>query len=439
MLSLKETLLNRLPVANSYWLAFSGGMDSTVLLHLLVSIREQLSGPIAAVHINHQMQAESAHWERKCSQVCLDLGVDFRGIAVTVPENNNDSPESAARIARYQALENCLPANAALIMAHHERDQAETFLLQLLRGAGPKGLASMPGVRRFAKGLLVRPLLATAHLDLLKYAQKNNLVWIDDPSNELNTFDRNFLRHASLPSLRERWPSADRVIARSAGHMAEISELLADVAEADFARCQHTHADALSLAAVNKLSLPRQKNLFRFWVGLRNHLMPSQAVLGRVLNEILDSREDATPLVCWSDAEIRRYRDAIYLQRPMPSFDGGRVYHWQPEQESELELMHGVLDAQKVENPAAALAVAGKAFQVRFRQGGETLKPVNRQQTHSLKSLFQEWGIPVWLRDRWPLIYLDDRLVAVAGCCVCEGFQAEADDPGIETIWNRSV
>ncbi len=436
---LNKTLLSALkdlPDAGSYCVAYSGGVDSHVLLNLLVNAREQLHGNVLhAVYIDHQLQADSASWARHCEAVCDQLDVAFTCIKVDAAAKRGESPEAAARDARYQALKDWLPESAVLLTAQHQDDQAETLLLQLFRGAGSKGLAAMPAESKFGKGLLCRPLLDISRESILTYAREQQLDWIEDPSNTDTDFDRNFLRHVIMPKLQQRWPSISVTLGRAARHQAGQAELNTALAEIDLLRIEQ--GAGLSVNRLTRLSQARQRNILRYWVQRNRLQVPGDIILQRVLKEILDCQPDASPLVQWPGAEIRRYRDRLFVMAPLPGFSYGQIFEWQLSQPLHLKNPAGVLSAAVETGKGLHSRFQTQKIEIRFRRGGEVLKPASRGQTHALKKLLQEKGIPAWERARIPLLYAGDTLVAVPDICICEGYQAEAGQAGYFPHWSR--
>lgn len=453
------------PDAGGYWLAFSGGLDSQVLLHLLVRARERLPGPLGALHVNHNLQPAAADWAAQCRAAATLLQVEYRDLSVQVPVTAGASPEAAARQARYGALAEALPAGHALLTAHHQDDQAETLLLQLLRGAGPKGLAAMPPASGFAAGLLIRPLLDADREALRGYAERYALQWVEDPSNAELGYDRNFLRHAVMPLLRRRWPGCAAVLSRSARHQAETARLLNELGAMDL-EAQHqdrpdlsvgsvrvlngsaatavgaeavggAHTARLSVSRLLQLSAARRANLLRHWLQRRHAPIPSTAVLARIDSDLLHAANDAQPEVRWGGACLRRYRDELFLL-PGSVTENAQALDWPAERP--LKLPTGILTPRH--GPGQGVAerhLRGRRVRVAFRQGGERLRPVGRREQHSLKHLFQDAGVPPWERGQIPLLYLDDQLIAVAGYWVCEGFQALDGEPGVAFSWTRAI
>jgi len=428
--------VQQLPQASHYHVAFSGGVDSHVLLHLLATQHDALPGHLAAVHVNHCIQRHSGDWEVHCRSVCEELDVPCQFLHVDGKARRGESPEATARTARYRALADWLPADAVLLTAQHQDDQAETLLLQLLRGAGPRGLAAMPVEASLGSGRLVRPLLDVRRIDILEYAHQHQLRWVEDPSNTDTRYDRNLLRQRVMPELRQRWPGLSKVLARAATHQADQLELANALAAQDRENGRFPDL-SLSLSGLRDLSPARQRNLVRFQVAEQGLPLPSQAVLDRILEEVLASRQDASPCVHWPGVEVRRFRDRMFIMPPLPVQDTASRYAWDFRGPLVLEQAGGVLTANPVTGKGVRIQANSGEVQVRFRQGGESLQPAGRGHHHTLKNLFQEWRVPDWERERVPLVYQGEQLVAVAGLCVCEGFQTGASEQGLGLNWSR--
>jgi len=384
---------------------------------------------LCAVHVNHGLSSAAGGWAKHCSAVCRKLDIPCRILHVNAHPDKGESPEAAARNARYRAISSLLESSDGLLTAHHQDDQAETVLLQLLRGGGPRGLAAMPRWDVFGAAWRGRPLLDFSRSELQIYAQSEQLHWVEDESNYDTGIERNFLRHEVIPLLRSHWPALGRTLSRVAAHSAEAAALLDQLAAQDFV----TGPDGqLSVTRLEMLDANRQRNLLRYWIRQSGLPAPDSVHLQRIIDEILPAAVDATPLVSWHGAEIRRYRDRLYALEPLPPHDNSRVLDW--DMTGRLQLPDGgVLCAA----PAIGLGIKQVLCQsarvtVRFRQGGERCQPAGRTYTHQLKKLLQEQGIPPWQRERLPLVYLDDELAAVAGLFVCEPFQAWKGEAGVE-------
>ena len=428
--------LQSLPAVPHYWVAYSGGVDSHALLHALAALRNTLPGELGAVHVNHGLQAAATEWAAHCETVCRDLDVPLVGLTVDGRPAAGDSPEAAARAARYAALAHWLPAGHGLLTAQHRDDQAETLLLQLLRGGGVQGLAAMPAVADLGAGLLLRPLLDFSRRDLRAYADRYRLDWAEDPSNTDTGLDRNYLRQQIVPALRKRWPAVAQTLARSAQHCAEATRILEQVAAADVAGLAGPAGDTLVLSCLQVLAPERRRNVLRFWLQQRCGAPPSTAVLSRILHDIPASRPDASPCVRWGGFEIRRYRDRLYLMRQASARIPGQRFAWSLSGSLELPDAGGTLLANRASGHGLRANAISGPVEVAFRQGGERCRPAGRPQHHSLKKLFQERGVPPWERPRIPLIYIGDELAAVAGFWVCEPFCAAPGEPGFAIEWS---
>lgn len=434
--ALIDNLKHQVPHARACWVALSGGLDSRVLLHHLAQHRDRLGLPLGAVHVDHGLQSASAEWAARCRTWCENDAIEFVLHTVSARPQPGESPEAAAREARYRALRDWLPAQHCLVTAHHQDDQAETLLLQLLRGSGPKGLAAMPESGGFGAGWLCRPLLDIPREHLLAYAREAGLEWIEDPSNTDTGYDRNYLRHDILPRLRDRWPGASRVLSRGARHQADAAALLDDLAVSDLGQLAGQEANALSVTALLGFTPVRRRNLLRYWLHSLGLSLPTEAILEQIDTSVLKAGADAMPVVHWPGAEVRRYRDRLYAMRPLPAAPG-QPMAWEGDS-SGSNIPGGQLQVTRARGRGLSARVldCGR-LQIGFRQGGESIEPAGRGHRHSLKHLFQERGIPPWERDRAPLIQCDGKLIAVAGLWIAEGWQAGPEEIGLVLEWSR--
>jgi tRNA(Ile)-lysidine synthase len=394
-----------------YWLGFSGGLDSTVLLHAVW--RLQPPQEVAAVHINHRLHSDADKWAAHCRQVCRDWNIRLEVLEVDARARPGESPEAAARQARYAAFQKLLAPGDYLLTAQHRDDQAETLLLQLLRGGGPAGLAAMPPVDRFGAGHLARPLLPFDRQSLQVYAEAEGLEWIEDSSNAVLGFDRNYLRHKVLPLLKPRWPGYTKTLARVARHQAEAAALLAEIADRDFASVRGGQPGTLSASGLREFSGSRRRNIIRHWLRKQALDLPTEAVLNQIM-AMLSAASDRSPAVAWKHTEVRRYRDDLFFLRlSLENRIESHAYSWAPDTElapSELGLTLSRSELEK-----QGIVLPNIDLQVRFRRGGERITLPGRRHSHSLKKLLQERGVPPWLRERLPLIYAGQRLLAVLG------------------------
>ncbi len=421
-----------------FHVAYSGGLDSHALLHALCAVRDQLDARITAVHVHHGLQSEADHWETHCREVCAALDIDFTALSVDANPDRGESPEAAARSARYSALAEWLPARHCLLTAQHQDDQAETLLLQLLRGSGVSGMAAMPETATCGAGVLLRPLLGITRAALQHYAGQHGLVWVEDPSNIDIAFDRNYLRHRVMPVLHQRWPAASANLSRSAGHCAAASELLAQLAADDLQGLQGTRPGTVSATGLVALHGARRDNALRTWLKQHTRHSPPTAVLAHIVEDVLNSREDASPCVHWDRFEVRRYRDDVHCLAQHQAIETDSELGWTLARPLALPGAGGLLTATTAQGAGLRRAMIPAAgVRVAWRRGGERCQPSGRAQHHSLKKLFQEAGIPPWERDRIPLIYIGDELAMIPGLWVCEPFRAAADEEGVVIDWQQ--
>ena len=413
------TTLKALPSVKRYMVAFSGGLDSAVLLHSLANSSEALNTCVEAVHVHHGLQAESSAWLGHCKRICRRYTVPIRILSVNAHPSPGESPEAAARQARYEALRQLVGADACLLTAHHQDDQAETLLLQLLRGAGSAGLAAMPKITRFGAGWHARPLLGFTRTELEAYARDHRLSWVVDPSNRNLCYDRNVNRHRVFPALKQRWPSAAQTLTRAAAHQVAATSMMAELAGIDLRAAEGTRTDTLSAGAVRKLSSPRQFNMLRAWINARRLPLPTSRQLIRIREDVVYGRWDGVPCVHWPGAEIRRYRDDLYAMLPLPEHNPRQVLLWNPTETLRLTKLGIELNAAQLKSMGLSWAGDQQPVTIRFRTGGERCKPQGSGHHRSLKKLFQEAGVPPWERNRIPLIYVGDRLIAVVGLWKC--------------------
>ncbi len=429
-----EALSDALPsdiTLRRYWIAFSGGVDSLVLLHALAALHEHLDVPqLGVVHVNHGLSPKAGQWADRCGRQCAELSLPLTLCEVNATPAAGESPEAAARNARYRALAGLIEPGDCLLTAHHQDDQAETLLLQLLRGAGPKGLAAMPMLSAFSRGWHARPLLDFRRESLVAYAEVNALSWLEDDSNVDTHFERNFLRHEILPRLKQHFPALANTLSRSARRCAEATEILQAQARADRHPLQLS-ADTLSVKGLRALGEVRARNVLHDWIHARALPVPSEAQLQALWRSVIGAARDAVPLVRWPGAEARRYRDVLYVMRPLVDFDAALQCEWDLSAPLALPGLGQLRALTAVGTGVSRDCLAGKRLSVRFRRGGERLCVAGREGRHSLKKLFQEAAVPPWQRNRIPLVFAGDELVAVSGHWVACSAVVEAGQEGI--------
>lgn len=424
------TTLRSLPPFELYYIAYSGGLDSHVLLHALLSIKSELNADIHALHVNHGLNVSANSWATHCEKTCNDLEINFTLLKIDESCPRGESREAWARRLRYQLLIARMSAGDVLLTAHHQDDQAETLLLQMSRGAGVKGLAAMPMLKKQDSVWHARPLLGAGRQHLMDYARLHGLQWIEDDSNSDTSYDRNFFRKEIIPKLQQRWPSVTATLARAASHQVEAMMLLEEMAAADLLGCGDEAAARLKLGPLLLLSPARQANVIRYWLRSLKLPVPDSRVMQEILNKFLPARADASPLISWPGIELRRYQQHLYACGPLRSHQGQNNLNWHLE--SPCRCSDGVLSAKMGQGAGIKVSVCpDKQLQVGYRQGGEKIRLTKKGSTQELKKLFQQAGIPPWLRDRVPLLYKDDVLIAVAGLWIA----AEACTGKDESAW----
>ena len=412
------------------WVAYSGGVDSHVLLHLLASSKALPIHCLKAIHIDHSLHDDSAQWAMHCAKVASTLGVDFQSIKVEVLNSHAMGVEAAARRVRYQAIAGKLSTQDIVLTAQHQEDQAETLLLQLLRGAGPKGLSAMASLSSLGEGQMMRPFLNTTQVEIMAYATEHKLDWIDDPSNSNNQFNRNYIRHEVWPLIIKRWPSASRLLSRSAQHCCEADTLLADLAKLDLAVVLGKGSEnSLNIDGLLSLSIERCKNLLRYFIVSHQFSLPSATMLQRIIDEVCLSAEDSMPMIQWTGIQIRRYRGEIFFLKPQKPVNTSHTFLCKTTERLKL-FEDCFLTWLVVENMGISQAMFDDGLQVGFREGGEKIKLYGHQHHKSLKTLWQEWAIPPWERDRIPLLFYGNELIAVVGYGLCDQCELAAGEEG---------
>ncbi len=403
--------LSSLSPRQKVWVAYSGGLDSSVLLHALAELASQgqLNQPLGAIHIHHGLSPHADVWQAHCAEHAACWGVPFESIRVNAQPKTGESPEATARSARYQAIASQMNRGDLLLTGHHQDDQAETLLIQLLRGSGVKGLAAMPHSHPFANGTLMRPLLTCSRQMLQVYAEQHQLRWVEDESNNDDGYDRNFLRNQIIPQLQQRWPSVNATLSRSACHCAQSAQLCDELAAQDLQNMLLNNPAILPVKALLALNSARQNNLLRYWISKQNLPLPTTQQLQQI-TQLLTAKADTTPLVAWPGAELRRFAGKLYLMSPLTAHDAGQVLEW-PATQPSLSIETLGLTLQRSELTIAS----DQKLQIRFRQGGESIRLANKAHHTSLKKLFQQYAVPPWQRNRLPLLYREGKLIGVIG------------------------
>lgn len=430
---LAEYLLRQLGDRRRVCVAFSGGLDSTVLLHALVQLRATVLPELRlrAMHVNHGLSAFAPAWTASCEAHCRAWQVEFVPLSVTV-DAREGGIEAAARSARYSALTAHLLLGETLLTAQHLNDQCETFLLALKRGSGPAGLSSMSVNAEIGGFPVLRPLLNVERQRLEDYAREQRLTWIEDDSNRNVRFDRNFLRLEVLPLLYQRWPHFASAAARSASLCAEQESLLDELLHEALVNLTDA-SGSLSISGLIDLSPARRFALIRRWLSSRGAKMPSREQLQKLWDEVALSREDAEPQLRLGANSVRRYRQRLYWLAPMRSLKE-IVVAWSGERPLGLPDSLGNLVFGEAAKSALTLRKprADESLSVRFHASGEVHR-VGRDRSRSIKKLWQELNVPPWQRERTPLIYYNEQLMAAAGLFITR--EALTHDPQ-EASWS---
>jgi tRNA(Ile)-lysidine synthase len=393
-----------------FWIAYSGGLDSTVLLHIAATTWPSEGKAIQAIHVHHGLSKHADHWTTHCQQVAQRLNIPLVIKRVQSQPKKGDSVEAWARAQRRAAFAEVMQAGDVIVTAQHADDQAETVLLQMLRGAGVEGLSAMAEWSDFANGQQWRPFLKRSKAELLAYATQHQLSWIEDDSNEDERFDRNFLRQQIMPLLKQRWPAVNETFGRVADNCADAAESI-----------KHSLA-TLDYTQPFLLTPTLDIYALRAWVQANTTVMPTRLQLDELQKNMIHACVDANPSMIFGDYTVRRYRDHLYAVK-IEATHAHFCIAWDGEQplfvpSQALPLTKVLLQQQGLEVDQ----LDWSTVVVRFRQGSERCKPKGRGHSQTLKKLLQEYDVPPWQRDYLPLIFSKDHLVMVVGVFVCEDF-----------------
>ena len=434
--ALEATLPQDLPRPRRLCLALSGGLDSTVLLVALAGCRSAGHADFAlrAVHVDHGLHADSALWSQTCLELARQSNVPCEIVRVAAHAGPGESPEAAARDARYAALHERLAQGEVLLTAHHADDQLETVLLQWLRGGGLRAVAGMEKFSRAGRSAWhARPLLDFTRDELRAWATTEGLHWLEDPSNVDRRYDRNYLRHEVLPILRQRWPGAARTTGRVAEFARDALELESGLAAADLAPI--AMGATIDWHALLQLPNPRQRAVLRAWLHGLNLPLPAAETLAALRRDMARAAADRVPEVRWRGAVVHRYRDRLYAEAErLDEVQEGEweqgTYRWSHDSTLELVADTGIGLSQAL--------VPGR-LAVRRRRGGESFKPSGGAHRRELRKWLQEHDVLPWRRGQLPLLFAaDGRLVAVADLAFAAEFAARPGEPSWRVAWNRS-
>ena len=419
-----NSVVEGLPPGAAVCIGFSGGLDSVVLLDLL---RRQAAHPISALHVHHGLSPNADAWAQFCARSCAARDVPLTVVRVKVDRNAPEGLEAAARAARYAVY--AQRPEPFLALAHHLDDQAETVLLQLLRGTGLKGVAAMPALRALpgSSTQIYRPLLAYPRSMLEAHASAAGLEWIEDESNASIAHDRNYLRHEAAPILDARFPAWREALARFARRAAEAHELLDEQARLDGAAAAGLPVSALSNA--------RRANALRAFLAANDVAMPSEARLAEMAKQLYGARADARVRIDHGGVSLVRHRDVVRIERGLEEIGAWRV-EWRGEDELDLGPGRGTVRFERVTGKGlAAGRVPGADWHFMPRAGGEKIRLDPRRPTRTLKNLLQERDVPAWQREKLPLLFQGEQLVWVPGVGIAAEYACGEAEPGILPRW----
>ncbi len=432
--------------------AYSGGGDSQALLHAMWRLRSQVDFSLRALHFDHGLAAESAHWARHCEAYCGERDIPYASTRQVVVKTPGISTEALARRSRYAWFQRALAPGQILLTAHHADDQAESVLLGLLRGGGPHALAGIPVVRVLSAAhatQVARPLLSFSRPAVADYARRQQLRWVEDPSNQAEEFDRNFIRHSVMPTLRQRWPGAVGSLIAAADNGRDAAGFISEACEALLPRCQAADkigvfclAPPLDIRAMTALGQFQRSALLRHWIHRHGQPSPSRRQLATLAQQVFvtaGSAASRSAAVRWKNLQLRRFRDHLYLLRPADApLEAAMDWDLQPRQLGG-GLRIEVCAAADGELDAARLR--GRRLQLVWRRGGERMRRRGRDHSHALKKLFQQHAVPVWERDALPLLVADGDIAWApgvgAGAAYCRADGGDGDGDGIRIRFTR--
>ncbi len=418
-------------ISNHWWVAFSGGVDSTLLLYLLSDYARQFEHvELKAIHVHHGLQSRANDWANHCQTICDSLSVPLVIERVTVSDDTQLGLEQRARNARWQVFDHLLGDGDALWLGHHADDQSETLLLNLLRGCGVTGAQAIKVKSQRNHYQLLRPLLSFSKLQLIEAATSMSLTWVDDPSNESIEFRRNFLRHEIFPRLESQWPGYRTSLNRFTSHMQQTHELLSEYAASDLERV--SDGPSIHLPKLNRLSEARRANCLRFWILMQTHYTPGASQLNQLIAQLSSASPESKVSLTWGNWSIQQAGEHLVI---LPSVQLEAIsfsHQWtdwpEPLNIPELSLR---LTVNKTSKGGLRPPTEFEKVTVRCRNGGERCHPGFRRHSTSLKKVYQELGIPSWQRNRIPLVFYNEKLVAAVGVFIEQQFVEQTG----ETQW----
>ncbi len=410
-------------------MGLSGGLDSVVLLRLLHELAPRFSWQLSALHVNHGISPKAGVWETFCSDLCSRYLIPLHIDHVDITPLRGQGIEAAARKLRHESF--ARQACDFIALAHHVDDQVETLLLQLLRGAGVRGAAAMATLsERDGSHRVLRPLLNCSRREIMDYAQKLGMQWVNDESNADEVYPRNYLRHRVLPMLEKAFPAYRDTLSRSTRHFAEASELLDEFAKLDGG--ESFEGNSLNVAVLRKLPPIRAKNLLRYFLHMQGAPLPRSTQLEEMLRQLFEARQDAALSVRYGDHQVRRFRDRVYVLPVSKIFDRNFVLPWH----GEATLPWPPLSATVRFSRSTGVGLSWKKLRqapltLRIRSGFESLRPYPTGYRKSLTNLLQQFHVPPWHRERMPLLFCGDVLVCVVGIVMDADYLAVENEEGV--------
>ena len=422
-------ILQSLPTVNAYVVAYSGGADSTALLHALNSLEDKLATPVSAIHINHGLHADADLWQSQCENFCQLNNIELTCLSIDLQNKSGKGLEAEAREQRYQAMTDLLEPGSCLLTAHHADDQAETLMLNLMRGSGVDGLSAMPVSRPLAHALLQRPLLSFLNSSLKDYLRNNDTEWVEDPSNQQLDHDRNFVRHEVIPLLEQRWPEVSKRLLLTSKAMSDTRALLEGLADS-YLETNLSHPFVLDLSQQVNSNQELLKLVIRRWIKQLDLAAIGVYQLATFCQQALQAGPDHNVTVAWGGCELRLYKHQLWLLN-QPQIVPCPTLVW-PQDSNSVELGPDIgqliMEGSHSNGPGAGLTVGAR--------NNMNESAIDQGLQHkSLKNLFQAADIPPWLRDCIPLCKIDNNLASVGDWCFSQDFAAEMSASGGRLHW----
>ncbi len=436
--SVAEILFRKLNIDESsqFLIAYSGGMDSTALLHAVAGIFGATGADrVTALHCNHGIHPDSNDWEAHCAEMCAQFGVGHASVRLDLGREGPIS-EGRAREARYAWFREQIGDHGVLLTAHHQADQAETLILNLVRGASLRGISAIQPVSEFGKGLLVRPMLGFDRDQIAAYVERKNLAYIDDPANQDLRHSRNYVRSQVMPAIENRWPSAAKRIANSAKLLSQARHALDELAMEDMSHCvtrgrgYFSEGDQLLVESIRELSRFRQVNMLRYWIRTTGFSEPEQKMLDNFIDRVVLS-DSGSGQMCWNECSLRKYKGALYLARTRRLPDSDEQISWDLKEPLEIASAGIRLSLVPAFESGFLADLLPKTGVVRFRRGGEQMTLGRCTHSTKLKKILNQAEVPAWERSILPLIYFGDELAAVAPLAVSAHYSAGPGQEGL--------